>query len=120
MPPSMGGTSFPQLSGQSEMARDASLLVTRAPATTSSRVETETSTAKGRSPDEGIGDRCGRNGAGFSKSLPLDRRTRAADRRLNTDRLSNHQPLMVKSRVLLSLAPTVIVCSCVPYFSCQT
>src|ERR1017187_3095651 len=54
MPPSIGGTSFPQLSGQSEMARDASLLVTRAPATTSARVHNAVNTAKRRSPDEGI------------------------------------------------------------------
>src|ERR1017187_10944849 len=54
MPPSMGGTSFPKERGQSEMAREASLLVTRAPATTSTRVHNTVTTAKRRSPGEGI------------------------------------------------------------------
>src|ERR1022692_1293937 len=54
MPPSMGGTSFPQLSGQSEMARDASLLVTRAPATTSSNVHKAVNTAKRLSPRDRV------------------------------------------------------------------
>src|ERR1039458_9161915 len=83
MPPSMGGTSLPQLSGQSEMARDASLLVTRAPATTSSRVHNAVNTAKRRSPGEGIGNRCRKSGAGFSKACPWNLKRALGDRRRN-------------------------------------
>src|ERR1017187_7321592 len=98
MPPSMGGTSFPQLSGQSEMARDAPLLVTRAPATTSSRVHNAVNTAKRRSPGEGIGNRCRESGAGFSKGLPLELQSRAGWQTTKPDCLSHLGPECRDSR----------------------
>ncbi len=80
MPPSNGGTRWPQFRGQSGTARAASLLVTNPPAVTSASVHAATTSGKRR----------------------------------------RNYPLMVKSCVLLSFAPTVMVWSWTPYFSCQT
>src|ERR1017187_1343700 len=142
MPPSIGGTSFPQLSGQSEMARDASLLVTRAPATTSSNVHKAVNTAKRLSPRDRV-ERAPAEWGGQFWPQPALAGFRCCPARPATSRLPHFfmrfcgppalrnrrqrpivcpaaYPLIVKSSVLLSLAPTVICCSCVPYFSCQT
>src|SRR5580700_77378 len=103
MPPSSGGTSLPQESGQSGTDKAASVLVTRLPATTSRKVHTATRTVNRCSQRLSIIYRCISNAAGFpdlpqslKEPLPHGRGSVGAP-----------YPLTVKSAVLLSLAPTV-------------